>query len=381
MKLLFVAWNFPPRVGGAERLAGELARTLGVLHSVRVLTGRGPGDLAGPAGVRRALLPGALGFLASLSWRLPWALARHRPRAVLAFGAGVGVLCRPWTRLFAIPQAIVVLGTDVAHRHRLYRALLRPALRGASRVLAISRAAAGAAVEAGARPECVEILPPGLDARYADEPAGEPPAPRAAPALLFVGRVIARKGLLPFVEHALPLIFAESDAELWVIGDDAGESLAHATGELARVRAAVESRGLASRVRFLGRADDGALRAAYRHAALLLLPAVETAGDIEGFGLVFLEAALFGVPAVATRLGGIPEAVLDGETGLLLSPGDWRGYARCVVELLHDNDLRARLGRQARARARAEFNWDRVAERWSQALERMVDGREPARRA
>ncbi len=379
MKVLFVTWNFPPRVGGAERLAAELTIALRDRHVVETLTGRGSAPGVGTDRLRSPL-PGVLGFLAWLTWQLPCRLVRSRPDLVVGFGAWIGAFCRPFNAIFRIPEAVIVLGTDVAHRNRLYRAWLRLALRGVTRVVAISSAAAAAARSAGVRPETLEILPPALDDRFAESPGiAKSLPPTRLPVLLYVGRVIPRKGLLPFVANALPLILAEREVELWVIGDDATASLAHPPGELARVRAEVESDGLGERVRFLGRVDEATLRDAYRRATLFVLPAVEVPGDIEGFGLVLLEAALFGLPAVATRLGGVPDAIVDGETGVLVTPSDWLDYARQVLRLLADEPLRQRLGRRARERAASEFGWERVGARWCEALERTAHGPKPTR--
>jgi glycosyltransferase involved in cell wall biosynthesis len=82
--------------------------------------------------------------------------------------------------------------------------------------------------------------------------------------------------------------------------------------------------------------------------------------EVEGFGLVLLEAAMQGLPAVAGRLGGVPEIVRDNETGLLVAPGDRMALAAALQRLLDDEALRTKLGHAAREAAR-HFTWDRCA--------------------
>ena len=78
----------------------------------------------------------------------------------------------------------------------------------------------------------------------------------------------------------------------------------------------------------------------------------------ESFGMVLLEAAACGRPAVASRVGGIPSAVLDGETGLLVPPGDVEALAEALTVVLNDDDLARSLGKRAAERARTEFSWE-----------------------
>ena len=201
-----------------------------------------------------------------------------------------------------------------------------------------------------------------------DAPYDPAVKPAGREVLLFVGRVIERKGLEPFVDQCLPEIVARRDVELWVVGGEPVDSLAHRPGRLSRLRAELAGSELGGRVRFLGAVSDETLRAVYRQADLLVLPAIAVADDLEGFGIVFLEAALFGVPAVSTRLGGIPEAVADGESGVLVAPGDWRAFGNAVIELLADRARYEELSRRARERAVRDYDWRSIAQRCHELL-------------
>jgi phosphatidylinositol alpha-1,6-mannosyltransferase len=84
--------------------------------------------------------------------------------------------------------------------------------------------------------------------------------------------------------------------------------------------------------------------------------------NVEGFGLVFLEAAACGVPAIGGRSGGVPDAVLDGVTGWLVDPSDEREITAAMLESLDQPEERQKRGRQAMERARSELTWEKMAE-------------------
>ncbi len=117
----------------------------------------------------------------------------------------------------------------------------------------------------------------------------------------------------------------------------------------------------AGHVHFLGQMQDpGPLYASANVFAL--------ATQAESFGIVFVEAAFYGVPSVGTTAGAVPEAVLDGETGLLVAPQDPAAMARALRRLRDDSELRRRLGENARQRANDEFSETVMADRYEQIL-------------
>lgn len=129
--------------------------------------------------------------------------------------------------------------------------------------------------------------------------------------------------------------------------------------------------GIAGRTHFLGvRQDLDVLLRAFDVCAL--------SSDFEGTPLIVLEAAAHGVPFVATRVGGLPEAVHDGETGLLVPPRDPEALAAALAGLLRDPERRARMSAQARAHA-AEYELGPVAERFAALYDALLERREPAR--
>jgi glycosyltransferase involved in cell wall biosynthesis len=212
------------------------------------------------------------------------------------------------------PYVVQVWGTDVELARRVPW-LARPVLRRARLVLAASQFLANEARALGARDVCV--VPSGVSIPAA---VGEPDDP---PHVLFVGRLSPEKGILDLLEasHGLPRV---------IVGD----------GPLRdRVPDAV------------GFVPPGELGPYYERAAVVCCPSRR-----EGYGVVAREAMAWGRPVLATAVGGLADAVVDGETGLLVPPGDPVALRAALERLLGDADLRARLGASARATAQRELS-------------------------
>jgi len=198
----------------------------------------------------------------------------------------------------------------------------------------------------------VSIVPPG----YAPPPGGSEGGMTFArtyglegPFLLFVGRLASNKGLLPLLEAFVPLARRDPRAVLVLVGEDGGMAgpVDRRTREL----------GLSGRVRRLGHVPDERLLASgYREARALVLPS-----DYEAFGLVLLEAMAQGTPVIASRVGGIPEIVEDGRTGLLVPAGSPRELAEAIGRLWDDPELGQRLGEAGRTTVVPRYTWEAVA--------------------
>lgn len=172
--------------------------------------------------------------------------------------------------------------------------------------------------------------------------------------VLFVGRLVERKGVEVLV-RALARLLERRAATLVVIGEGPLEPA---------IRALVVRLGLTGQVALAGRVDDEALRRAYREADVFVLPAVVDAkGDTEGLGVVLLEALRFGVPVIASRAGGIPDIVRDGDTGWLVPPGDPAALADALDRVAADpGEARRRVAR-GRVRVDERFSIDGVVRR------------------
>jgi glycosyltransferase involved in cell wall biosynthesis len=167
--------------------------------------------------------------------------------------------------------------------------------------------------------------------------------------LIFVGqldRTHRHKGLDRLLDAVLAARQEVPALSLMVVGSGNDQQ---------RYAARADEMGIGEAVSFVGFVPDETLRDLYRSSCALVLPAEHAA---EGFGMVVLEAAACGVPAVATNVGGLPAAVLDGVTGLLVPPGDTVSLADALVRITRDAPLREHLAGQAYARVVRSFSWD-----------------------
>lgn len=375
---LLVSQIYPPTVGGSATLLASLYSRFGA-GSVEVLTQTTAGsELADKRSsqpvVRRPwnFRPWAKPFeLFELSLRM----ARTTMLRALRTGArevhcgrslpeGLGGLLAKW--LLGRRFVTWVHGEEVATwgRYRLERLALRWILGGADAVIANSENSRRIAIAHGAKTERTKVVYPGVDlGRFADAESDalrivERHGLTGKRAIVTVGRLQRRKGQ-DMVIRALPIIRAKiPDIVYLIVGGVVGGLEADAA-ELPKL---ARELGVEEAVIFAGEVRNDDLPGYYAAADALVMPNREIDGDIEGFGMCFIEAAACGRTSIAGNSGGAVEAVLHEETGLIVDGTLPEAVAAAVLRLLKDNELRQRLGNNAKQRART-FDWAEVFER------------------
>jgi phosphatidylinositol alpha-1,6-mannosyltransferase len=178
------------------------------------------------------------------------------------------------------------------------------------------------------------------------------------PILLSVARLVTRKGLDTALRSFAEVLKDFPNATYVILGDGPDY------GRLARL---ANELGVTPNVCFIARSTRP-LADYYNACDLFVMPAREEPGDIEGFGLVFLEAGACGKPVIGARAGGVTDAILDGETGLLVAPDDPEALTHAIQGLLRDPARCEALGTAARARILRECTWDHAADRIAERL-------------
>ncbi|MDX6353455.1 MAG: phosphatidyl-myo-inositol dimannoside synthase [Streptomyces sp.] len=221
-----------------------------------------------------------------------------------------------------------------------------------------SRIAAALTPQAAAR---MVQLPPGVDEKTF-HPASGGAVVRARlgladrPVVVCVSRLVPRKGQDTLI-LAMPRILREvPDAALLIVGGGPYR------GELEKL---ARRTGVAAAVRFTGAVPWEELPAHYGAGDVFAMPCRTRRGglDVEGLGIVYLEASATGLPVIAGDSGGAPDAVLDGETGWVVAGGSPEQSAERVVTLLHDPELRRRMGERGRRWVEESWRWDLLADR------------------
>jgi phosphatidylinositol alpha-1,6-mannosyltransferase len=363
---LLITGDYPPRPGGQARYLRDLWSGLSASRATVLaphVPGRGEPDRGTGPEVVRVHLPLGNGLGARLARTVALtsrALSHARRTKVAAVHAGQimagGTAALACHRVLGCPYTLVAHGADLmefAH-HPLAGPLAARIVRRADRVVANSRYTAGEVVRLGADPARVRVVHPVVDAeRFAAERAAATIRARYGLAgqtvLLTVARLVRRKGH-DTVLDALEIVRREfPDIHYLIVGDGP------ARAELGRT---VRRLGLHDRVTFAGFVPDEELPGCYAAADLFVMVSRElpAKGDVEGFGIVYLEASAAGRPVVAGRSGGVSDAVEDGVSGLLVDPEDPRAVAEAMARLLRDPGLRVRLATAGRERVRDRFS-------------------------
>ena len=363
MPSLLVTNDFPPKTGGIQSYLYELWRRLPPDETTVLATAYEGGSAFDAAQSFRIERARQRVFLPTL------ALARHVDALASEVDAGV-IFVDPMLplglmapRLRSAPYVVIAHGAEITLPGRLpgASAAARRVLRGAAGIVAAgSYPAREAARAAGALLRGV-VIPPGVDIDrfHPLDPDGRVRArlrfglDPERPVVLAVSRLVPRKGFDVLLDAVVGL---HPSVQTVIAGSG-------------RDRRRLETRarrlGMGGRARFLGRVPDDSLPDLYGCADVFAMPCRDRwAGlEAEGFGIVFLEAAACGVPAVAGRSGGAHEAVADGETGIVIAARDVDALRDALSGLLEDAGRRTRMGEAARRRAERDFSCDRLVER------------------
>jgi phosphatidylinositol alpha-1,6-mannosyltransferase len=363
-RILVATQTFPPDTGGIENTMGAFTRALVAAgYQVEVFADRirGGGAEMAPAGftlhrfggprplrrlfkkraLARALRNGTAAILCD-SWKSIEALPAEASR-ILVLAHGMEYPAAPPARKAARIRAALTRATAVSPNSHYTEALLRPHL------------------PAGTR--CVRIGPPIAaqpDPTDADLAAARALIEGHGPVILTLCRLEPRKGVDQVI-RALPGLAARHPGLLHLVAGGGPDR--------ARLEALARDLGLADRVRFLGRVEEGLKAALFRTADLFAMPARREGNSVEGFGSVYLEAAWHGLPALAGREGGAADAVEDGATGALCDGADAAAVEAALAALLADPEKLRAMGQHAAARVRADFFWPTVLPRYLALLE------------
>ena len=378
MALILLALDYPPARGGIQRYCLELARVLRRQgEQVLVIASAQPQAAALDAAQDFPTLRVSADSRTSAALALVQAAEQAIADDLLGEPVSA-VLCGKWfpegaaalllRRRLGLPYVVLAYGREVTLTglNVMKWLMQRTVVRGATGALAISHYTLGQVRRRGLAEGRGAVIYAGV------EPAEFQPDPGAVAAwrqrlglgeektLLTVSRLVSRKGQ-DQVLRALPQVREAVGPVRYLV---AGEG--PAAGRLRELAARL---GLAEAVSFLGEVPDADLPALYALADVFVMPSRDLPGQpIEGFGLVYLEATLCGTPCVGGCTGGTPEALLDGETGLLVDPERPAEIAAALERLLTEPGLGERLVAAGQERLRAQFTWDHVAAGARQAL-------------
>ena len=369
MKVLFVTRNFPPTTGGMERF---------LYHAYAEIARDHDTALVGPAGCAKFVSTGTsvssvplfpiVSFLVVAQFHAYRMAREYAPDLVVSGSSITAPAALFAARVAGAKSLCFVYGLDLVADNFFYRMSFIPMLRRFDQVLSISQNTTRLAEKVGIDSRKIGLLHPGVTLPAEGHQLDSSAFRKLADAegrviLLSVGRLSERKGMAEFIERSMPTLIAQRpDIKLVIIGAEPEKALRHARGQTQRIQDAIKSNGLEQHVTMLGRVDDGMLSQAYASSTILVFPVLDVPGDTEGFGMVAIEAAAHGLPTAAFAAGGVPDAVHNGVSGYLATPGNYPELSAMILtHLLHADNEKWRTQCIAFAK---EFSWDRFGERF-----------------
>ncbi len=361
MRVVVITNDLPPHVGGIQYYVDQLCRGLCATGDEVVLFGSSsPGDrefdASAPYGVVRE--PTSILLPTPRVRRHAVRLTEHIDADVVVFGAAfpLGILADSIRRATGAPSLAFTHGLEVsAVRGPGGRAVLNRIGNGLDAVTYVS-GWCRSHLESAFGPNPVHsMLPPAVDvAEYHAGVDGSLVRQRWGigedPLVVCVSRLVERKGQDRLIDSLAQWRSSTPGTRLMIVGDGPH-------------RSALEQRasdaGVSEHVVFTGQVPEDELPAHFAAADVFAMPCRERIGgfEVEAFGIVFIQAQAVGVPVVAGAIGGVPDAVRDGETGLLVDGTDGGAVADAVEALLTDGPRREEMGRSGAAWVAQRFSW------------------------
>lgn len=368
--LLILSTEFPPESGGIGQYTFALAEQLTTLgYQVVALTNRMDGseafDHQAPFPIYRAghdrwrYLKGL-----ALAWKVVAVLKKHHCGYILATSwLYAGTLAWLLGKRFALPYGVIGHGLEITKysARGLIGAWCRAVFMQSQKVFVNSTFTRDILLRRGITPDHMVLLYAGVDTQlFQPGPADVELRARyglsGKKIILTVGRLVERKGH-DMVLQALPQVARHVPEVAYLI---VGSGPRHAA-----LQALARRLGVDRMVHFAGEVEERDLPSFYRLCDVFAMPnrAVPATGDVEGFGLVFLEASACEKPVIGGYSGGAVDAIVDGVTGLLVQPLEVGEIADALVRILTDAAYGTRLGQLGRQRVVQELTWTAVARR------------------
>jgi phosphatidylinositol alpha-1,6-mannosyltransferase len=376
-KILLLTDSFLPHAGGSREYYNNIYKNLVQLgdSEVTILTKKVPGWQEFDKKASTELFRIKRLFKPLPSWKIQelpkgigpllltlWQVFRERPGIIHAGDLfPPGVIAMALKRICGIPYVVYCHGEEIPQidqfryqprvRNRIYL--------NADAVIAASEFTRQNLLRLGVKDECIHKITPGVNASvFRSQTCGDALRKKhgleGKVVILTVARLVPRKGHRAALQAFAKICCEIPEAKYLIVGTGPEELL---------LRKLVQDLGIGDRVTFAGYVASDQLPEVYNMCDLMLMTnRQEENGDVEGFGIVFLEANAAGRPVIGGRSGGAIEAIVDGVTGFLVNPDDPAEIAGVLRRLLLDRELREKLGASGRLRVWSDFNWESRAE-------------------
>ncbi|MGF1669008.1 MAG: glycosyltransferase family 4 protein [Balneolaceae bacterium] len=302
-------------------------------------------------------------YLLKLLWLIPLYILKHKPDIIL-FSSMVTAATLPMVAFKSRVRRISIThGQDVTLSNSLFQWYIKFVFKKLDGVISVSEATKKACIARGMDPGKGVILPNGFGFSEATDFPDKMNARKLFTEkfgidlknkimLLTVGRHVKRKGHVWFIENVFSKI--NSDVVYVIIGEGP---------ETENIENVVNKKKYSEKIYLLGRQAEEILKCAYAAADLFIMPNIPVEGDMEGFGIVLLEANIAGVPAIATDLEGIKDVIIQGVNGYRVPPEEPGSFANQINRILSNGELE-KISKTSRDFVKDRYNWNAVADRY-----------------
>lgn len=371
MRILYVSHTHPPEgeilenVGGMQRVSQQLIKELKRKKSVKVFT-----ETINVSGKGR-IVTSTIGFLFEQLFRLPHTIREYKADVVLFSSMVTASLAYFIRGKVSVPMVTINHGRDVTLPVKPYQWFVPKIFASLNGVISVSQATREECIKRGMDPEKGVALPNGFDFKKLNNfPDKQESRDRLQQnfriplennfMLLTVGRKVERKGHEWFIREVLPKI--DEQIVYVTIGDGP---------EFDNIKHAAEESEVEERIFLLGRQPDEVLKQAYAAADLFIMPNIPVKGDMEGFGIVLLEANMVRTPAVAADLEGIKDVIAQGKNGFRVPPRNAKQFSEKVQQIL-SNKLE-HFSEQSRSYVLKQFSWKQVSQQYIDFLQSVIN--------
>ncbi len=368
MRILYVSHTHPPEgailenVGGMQRVSKQMIEELEKKESVEIH--KETINVAGNVGLK------TFRFLVKQMFSLPRRAKEVNADIILYSSMVTASLAYFIDKKVSLPMVTINHGRDVTLPVGLYQWFVPKVFSHLDGVISVSRATRQECMKRGMKPEQGVALPNGFDLnkleRFPDKQKSRTDLEdkfgiplNGNFALLTVGRQVKRKGHEWFIRNVLPEI--DSNVMYMIVGDGP---------EFENVKNAVSETDQEAKVYLLGRQPDDILKEAYAASDLFVMPNIPVEGDMEGFGIVLLEANMAETPAIASDLEGIKDVIRNGKNGYRIPALRPDLFAQKVDEVLRD-DL-PKFSKETREYVKEQFSWQQVTQQYLNYLETVI---------
>ena len=374
MKILLITWNFPPKTGGLESVVHNIWLQLQKMNEVFVISPYMNIKNNIETHTFRTKSPQLFWFVLYSFFKGVKIVIKNKPKIIIAGSALVCPIAIILGKIFCLKIAVQIHGLDVIYSNFFYQWAIKYFLPKSNIIFANSKMSMYEAMKRGTSEKKIVVIHPGTDTQRFIMKKNREELKRkynleGKKVLLTVGRLAKRKGIAEFIHNSLPDVIKKVPEVIYcIVGGNPVDSLVHKANVILDIEETIKDNNLQDYVVLFGRVELNTLIEIYNLSDLFLLPVLPANDDVEGFGIVFIEANAAGIPCVATKIGGIPDAIEDSKSGILVEPNDYKTLTEKIIFLLKNPELSKNMGEYGRKRARRKFDWDVIGIQYENAL-------------